>query len=44
MRLAAAPKRVLDLWRRENVLLKDGDRMSLRVPAPGVFLLRAWSH
>jgi hypothetical protein len=32
-----------DLWRQEDVLMKAGDRVSMRVPPHGVILLRVWS-
>jgi alpha-galactosidase len=41
--LAAPPKRMRDLWRREDVVSKAGDRVSMRVPAHGVILLRVWN-
>jgi alpha-galactosidase len=41
--LVTTPRRMRDLWRQEDVLMKAGDRVSMRVPPHGVILLRVWS-
>jgi alpha-galactosidase len=42
VRLLTAPRRMRDIWRHEDVPVKSGDRLSMRVPGHGVILLRVW--